>query len=204
MQNTKSMSAINCGWGIVSRSYLSTRPISPVRFSFNSRLRTTSQESVPRVKFPRRRLQLSSFGSCGGKALYRERPIEWKRNWSSVRPLTTAREAGEKPSVEKELESVAGGDLNRIGKPEICTADELHYVAVPKTDWRLALWRYRPSKLVRRGFTSVQFLKNILRLIYTFMFLYVYVYVHRRIPVCVRFSAYLSSTSNTHFIAGVF
>ncbi|CAM6119148.1 unnamed protein product [Calypogeia fissa] len=29
-------------------------------------------------------------------------------------------------------------------KPEICTADELHYVAVPGTTWRLALWRYRP------------------------------------------------------------
>ncbi|XP_065881238.1 uncharacterized protein [Euphorbia lathyris] len=30
-------------------------------------------------------------------------------------------------------------------KPPICTADELHYVAVPNSDWRLALWRYHPS-----------------------------------------------------------
>ncbi|KAL6186544.1 hypothetical protein ACLB2K_042664 [Fragaria x ananassa] len=29
-------------------------------------------------------------------------------------------------------------------KPSICTADELHYVSVPNSDWRLALWRYRP------------------------------------------------------------
>ncbi|PRQ40283.1 putative serine aminopeptidase, S33, alpha/Beta hydrolase [Rosa chinensis] len=29
-------------------------------------------------------------------------------------------------------------------KPSICTADELHYVSVPDSDWRLALWRYRP------------------------------------------------------------
>ncbi|XP_023643197.1 uncharacterized protein LOC17895420 [Capsella rubella] len=28
---------------------------------------------------------------------------------------------------------------------EICTADELHYVTVPNSDWRLALWRYLPS-----------------------------------------------------------
>ncbi|CAK9311286.1 unnamed protein product [Citrullus colocynthis] len=30
-------------------------------------------------------------------------------------------------------------------KPSICTADELHYVSVPNSDWRLALWRYHPS-----------------------------------------------------------
>ncbi|KAJ1284894.1 hypothetical protein BS78_03G240000 [Paspalum vaginatum] len=29
-------------------------------------------------------------------------------------------------------------------KPAICTADELHYAPVPGTEWRLALWRYRP------------------------------------------------------------
>ncbi|MBA0746643.1 hypothetical protein Gogos_009145 [Gossypium gossypioides] len=29
-------------------------------------------------------------------------------------------------------------------KPSICTADELHYVPLPNSDWRLALWRYRP------------------------------------------------------------
>ncbi|XP_020536069.1 uncharacterized protein LOC105636926 isoform X2 [Jatropha curcas] len=30
-------------------------------------------------------------------------------------------------------------------KPPVCTADELHYVSVPNSDWRLALWRYHPS-----------------------------------------------------------
>ncbi|KAJ0253445.1 Alpha/beta hydrolase family protein [Hirschfeldia incana] len=29
-------------------------------------------------------------------------------------------------------------------KPPLCTADELHYVSVPNSDWRLALWRYLP------------------------------------------------------------
>ncbi|XP_022994270.1 uncharacterized protein LOC111490055 isoform X1 [Cucurbita maxima] len=30
-------------------------------------------------------------------------------------------------------------------KGSICTADELHYVSVPNSDWKLALWRYNPS-----------------------------------------------------------
>lgn len=33
-------------------------------------------------------------------------------------------------------------------KPPLCTADELHYVTVPNSDWRLALWRYHPSSQV--------------------------------------------------------
>ncbi|XP_047338778.1 uncharacterized protein LOC124942342 [Impatiens glandulifera] len=33
-----------------------------------------------------------------------------------------------------------------IDKPSICTADELHYVSVPNSDWKLALWRYKPSQ----------------------------------------------------------
>jgi len=33
------------------------------------------------------------------------------------------------------------GDKRR----SICTADELHRVAVSNSDWKLALWRYRPS-----------------------------------------------------------
>lgn len=33
-------------------------------------------------------------------------------------------------------------------KPSICTADELHYVSVPNSDWRLALWRYKPPPKV--------------------------------------------------------
>jgi hypothetical protein len=33
-------------------------------------------------------------------------------------------------------------------KPSLCTADELHYVSVSNSDWRLALWRYHPSPQV--------------------------------------------------------
>ncbi|QCE08578.1 polyhydroxyalkanoate synthase [Vigna unguiculata] len=32
-------------------------------------------------------------------------------------------------------------------KPSICTADELHYVSLSNSDWKLALWRYYPSPL---------------------------------------------------------
>ncbi|KAF2325768.1 hypothetical protein GH714_039493 [Hevea brasiliensis] len=35
-------------------------------------------------------------------------------------------------------------------KPETCTADELHYVPVSSSDWKLALWRYLPSPRAQR------------------------------------------------------
>lgn len=44
--------------------------------------------------------------------------------------------------------NINAGRVNE--KPKICTADELHYVAVPKSDWRLALWRYLPSLKVKK------------------------------------------------------
>ncbi|KAL3692264.1 hypothetical protein R1sor_005915 [Riccia sorocarpa] len=42
------------------------------------------------------------------------------------------------------LSRISEGLQDAVTKPEICTADELHYVAVPGTNWRLALWRYHP------------------------------------------------------------
>ena len=41
-------------------------------------------------------------------------------------------------------------DLNKRTDPRwsVCTADELHYVSVPDSDWNLAFWRYRPSPQV--------------------------------------------------------
>ncbi|XP_043813092.1 uncharacterized protein LOC110616351 isoform X2 [Manihot esculenta] len=35
-------------------------------------------------------------------------------------------------------------------KPKTCTADELHYVPVSSSDWKLALWRYLPSARAQR------------------------------------------------------
>lgn len=43
--------------------------------------------------------------------------------------------------------NVCGAD-KVANKPAICTADELHYVSVTNSDWRLALWRYAPSPQV--------------------------------------------------------
>lgn len=36
-------------------------------------------------------------------------------------------------------------DKKKEKKPNSCTADELHYVQVDKSDWKVALWRYLPS-----------------------------------------------------------
>ncbi|CDO98402.1 unnamed protein product [Coffea canephora] len=46
------------------------------------------------------------------------------------------------------VSSIAGAGGKVSDKPSICTADELHYVPVPDSHWRLALWRYRPSSPV--------------------------------------------------------
>jgi hypothetical protein len=36
-------------------------------------------------------------------------------------------------------------------KPQsICTADELHHITVPNSNWKLALWRYLPSPKVHK------------------------------------------------------
>ncbi|OWM86289.1 hypothetical protein CDL15_Pgr011113 [Punica granatum] len=41
-------------------------------------------------------------------------------------------------------QEVDGTALKLPEKPAVCTADELHYVSVANSDWRLALWRYQP------------------------------------------------------------
>lgn len=40
-------------------------------------------------------------------------------------------------------------------KPSLCTADELHYVSVNNSDWKLALWRYIPPPQVQLFFVFV-------------------------------------------------
>lgn len=52
---------------------------------------------------------------------------------AKVRAFTTNESEIEGPVVEKVS-----------NKPSVCTADELHYVSVSNSDWRLALWRYTP------------------------------------------------------------
>ncbi|KAG0615046.1 hypothetical protein M758_5G010300 [Ceratodon purpureus] len=118
MRNATSMTVISCGRGAV--------------------LRSCCCWSRGVVSLPRRQGLLASAGRGAGRV-----------GWSLVRAYASAQggeREREKQKHHKELEAVAGGDMNRMGKPEICTADELHYVAVPRTDWRLALWRYLPSQ----------------------------------------------------------
>ncbi|CAK9194294.1 unnamed protein product [Sphagnum troendelagicum] len=87
----------------------------------------------------------------------------WNWRWSAVRPFASLgrraeedQQQQEKMKTLKEMEKEAAGRMppaadeeannkTELGKPEECTADELHYVAVPGTPWRLSLWRYLPS-----------------------------------------------------------
>ncbi|KAJ0448350.1 putative alpha/beta hydrolase-1, peptidase S9, serine active [Helianthus annuus] len=55
----------------------------------------------------------------------------------SSRPVSVRTPSRLKPLHAAAVERVAE-------KPPICTADELHYVSIHNSDWRLALWRYKP------------------------------------------------------------
>lgn len=100
--------------------------------------------------------------SAGGLTCV-ERRVNSGVRWSSVRPFASLQEAEGPRSTEGERLGEAMKTGKEVGlaekkgekesadapeKPEMCTADELHYVPVPGTDWRLALWRYLPSKNV--------------------------------------------------------
>lgn len=61
-----------------------------------------------------------------------------------IRSLSSSSDSSSPSSVSCDV----GGETQQrknTSKPSICTADELHYVSVPNTEWRLALWRYLPS-----------------------------------------------------------
>ncbi|XP_052199265.1 uncharacterized protein LOC127806185 [Diospyros lotus] len=60
---------------------------------------------------------------------------------------------------ESEIADAAAAMEEVCNKPSVCTADELHYVSVPNTNWRLALWRHFPSPqilLLHRGVAAVR------------------------------------------------
>ncbi|KAH7856987.1 hypothetical protein Vadar_007669 [Vaccinium darrowii] len=63
------------------------------------------------------------------------------RSDSSSRLHTTA--SLRTPATSRAF-NAAAASITTPDKPSICTADELHYVSVPNSDWRLALWRYKP------------------------------------------------------------
>lgn len=49
---------------------------------------------------------------------------------------------------EIKTDDASSGAYKVSNKPSICTADELHYISVNASHWRLALWRYLPSPQV--------------------------------------------------------
>ncbi|PIN23702.1 hypothetical protein CDL12_03576 [Handroanthus impetiginosus] len=64
-----------------------------------------------------------------------ERAVAYRRlNLETVKVRAFSTNEIQSPDIEK-LPS----------KPPICTADELHYVTVNSSGWRLALWRFNPS-----------------------------------------------------------
>ncbi|XP_076951227.1 uncharacterized protein LOC143624468 [Bidens hawaiensis] len=105
----------------------------------------TSATIYHRLQLPQPRLSMTSSPSsfsflrrCLGVQL--RRPVPSIRMTSLVRAF----------SSDETNESPINGE-KVVNKPPICTADELHYVSVENSDWRLALWRYCPSpKAVRR------------------------------------------------------
>ncbi|PIA63740.1 hypothetical protein AQUCO_00201230v1 [Aquilegia coerulea] len=64
--------------------------------------------------------------------------------FSKLLCFSTSSSSSSYSSIAGEDEVVVTKTSKTSDKPLICTADELHYVPVPNTDWRLALWRYIP------------------------------------------------------------
>ncbi|KAL4586650.1 hypothetical protein LXL04_011291 [Taraxacum kok-saghyz] len=85
-------------------------------------------------------LQMASPSSAALRRVCFQLPF--RRLLSSPLPrLTSVVRVRAFSSDETESEiSISGEKVSN--KPPICTADELHYVSVNNSDWRLALWRY--------------------------------------------------------------
>ncbi|XP_034711778.1 uncharacterized protein LOC117933432 isoform X2 [Vitis riparia] len=81
-----------------------------------------------------RNLNPAVFSASATAPLTFSRTLWPSTTTSPVRLITRAFSTGAGDVVEKIQE-----------KPSICTADELHYVSMSNSDWRLALWRYAPS-----------------------------------------------------------
>lgn len=77
------------------------------------------------------------------KLLFHRIPV--RSSFSSLR-------ASSSPASSKSEPAESGSNSSKIElnkeKEEVCTADELHYVDVPGTEWKIALWRYIPCPKV--------------------------------------------------------
>ncbi|MQM06119.1 hypothetical protein Taro_038940 [Colocasia esculenta] len=79
-----------------------------------------------------------SFRSCY-PSFYSSSPLP-----PPPRPCAAAPSSSSSSPVRAVSVSERGAAKQEGSKPPGCTADELHYVAVPGTEWRIALWRYTP------------------------------------------------------------
>ncbi|RVX18046.1 hypothetical protein CK203_004412 [Vitis vinifera] len=68
----------------------------------------------------------------------------------SRRQLRVSRAGSSVPRLRPPAVLVAAAREAHVNKPSVCTADELHRVAVADSDWSLALWRYTPSPKAER------------------------------------------------------
>ncbi|KAI3763813.1 hypothetical protein L2E82_13810 [Cichorium intybus] len=88
-------------------------------------------------------LQMASPSSATLRRLCFQLPFRRLPPLPSLRLTSVVRvRAFSSEETESEI-SISGEKVSN--KPPICTADELHYVSVKNSDWRLALWRYHPS-----------------------------------------------------------
>ncbi|XP_008462198.1 uncharacterized protein LOC103500486 isoform X2 [Cucumis melo] len=87
------------------------------------------------------RFDLSSIGRSDNRGCYLRR----FRGQGQLEPSWALRRRN--VVAVKSVKAFYGGayGLNDNKTGLICTADELHYVSVPNSDWKLALWRYVPS-----------------------------------------------------------
>ncbi|XWS22466.1 hypothetical protein CRYUN_Cryun29cG0037300 [Craigia yunnanensis] len=84
------------------------------------------------IRFP---LQVPSFTSCS---------LSPRRSFTLPRRLLPRPLHSNSTVSFRTLPRSFSNDASVPEKPSICTADELHYVSLPNSDWRLALWRYHP------------------------------------------------------------
>lgn len=68
----------------------------------------------------------------------------------SRRQLRVSRAGSSVPRLRPPAVLAAAARDAPVNKPSVCTADELHRVAVADSDWSLALWRYTPSPKAER------------------------------------------------------
>lgn len=96
----------------------------------------------------RRRRQLLVPGTVMFRQSLLSRSLSVTARFGAARAFSTETEESSSPSIT---------NVEVVSKPPICTADELHYVSVNKSQWRLSLWRYTPPPEVCNSLNEMQF-----------------------------------------------